>query len=117
MKITTLLVTVPALAGFLALSASAQPVNDRLHNQNGRIEAGERNGSLTGREADRLENRDKSIHRSEHRDRKHNHGKLTRRERRNLQHRLNNTDRAIYRDKHNGQGRHNGQERHDDQNR
>ena len=119
MKTTTLLLVVPVLAGLFSLSAQAQGINHRLHNQHARIEAGERSGELTNREADRLERRDANIHRSERRDRKAHDGKLTRRERRNLQRRLNHDSRSIYRQKHDGQGRDGkGEDRkHDGQNR
>ena len=104
MKITTLLVAVPVLAGLLAMGAQAQPINERQHNQHARIEGGERNGSLTGRESERLEGREARIRRAEARDRRSG-GKFTLRERHNIQQRLNGTSRAIYRDRHNGHHR------------
>ena len=52
MKIKTLLIALPVLATLLPLTAQAKPINHRQHHQNSRIEAGERNNSLTNREAE-----------------------------------------------------------------
>ncbi|MBV9470115.1 MAG: hypothetical protein JO316_17325 [Abitibacteriaceae bacterium] len=83
----------------------AHNINARQHRQNARIERGERSGALTGREANRLEHRERNIARVEARDRRSG-GKFTAQERRNIQHRLNNTSRAIYNQKHDRQHRH-----------
>ncbi len=97
------------LGGAALLPAAAQAqdphphrpgINQRLHNQNARIERGEAGGELTNREAGRLERRDNRIHRQEARDRRSHDGRLTAGERRRLNGDLNRTSGAIYRHNH-----------------
>lgn len=82
-----------------------QNINARLHHQNTRVEQGERSGSLTNREAQRLEARDARIHRQEARMRQSG-GKFTMAERQRLQREMNRTNRGIYAQKHDWQHRH-----------
>jgi len=79
-----------------------QGINARLHNQHARTEQGEKSGSLTYRESERLEKRDAAIRRQEARMR-HSGGKFTVAERERLQRELNRTNRRIYRQKHDAQ--------------
>nr|MDQ2688100.1 hypothetical protein [Armatimonadota bacterium] len=79
-----------------------QGVNARLHHQNARIEQGEKSGSLTNREAERLEARDARLHRQEARLRRSG-DKLTVAERERLQREENRNSRAIYHQKHDKQ--------------
>ncbi len=113
MKPITLSCLAPALLlGALALPAMAQTppmhhshsINSRLHNQQERIHQGVRSDQLTRREQYRLDARDASIRRQEHRDRLSG-GKFTRAERRHIQGELNHSSRTIYRDKHNNRVR------------
>lgn len=84
-------------------------INARQHHQQGRIVRGERNGSLTYREANRLERREGQINAIEARDRRSG-GRFTTRERHQVQRDLNQENRAIYRQKHDRQDR---DDRHD----
>ncbi len=99
-----------ALLGTLIAPMAAQAqtthhgINWRLHHQNARIEQGERSGSLTYRESNRVESRDARIRRQEARMRASG-GRFTPAERRRLQHELNHTSGAIYRQKHDAQHR------------
>lgn len=77
-------------------------INARLHRQHARTERGERSGSLTLRESERLERRDARIHRQEARMRQSG-GKFTVAERERLQRELNRTSRGIYHQKHDAQ--------------
>ena len=79
-----------------------QGINARLHHQNARVEQGERSGSLTNRESQRLEARDARIHRQETRMR-HSGGKFTVAERERLQRELNRSSHSIYHQKHDAQ--------------
>lgn len=89
-------------AAFLPMAAQAQGINQRLHDQHGRIHQGVGSDQLTRREQYRLNRRDARIHAQEHLDRRFDNGHLTGGERRNLNRELNRTSGAIYRDKHNG---------------
>lgn len=88
-------------AAFLPLAAQAQGINQRLHDQHGRIHQGVGSGQLTRGEHRRLNRRDAMIHAQEHVDRRFDHGHLTGGERRGLNRELNHSSRVIYRDKHN----------------
>ena len=88
-------------AALLPMAAQAQGINQRLHDQHGRIHQGVQSGQLTRREQYRLNRRDAYIHAQAHMDRRFDHGHLTPGERRNLNRELNGSSRAIYRDKHN----------------
>lgn len=79
-------------------------INWRLHHQNARIEQGERSGSLTGRESNRLEARDARLRRQEARMRASG-GRFTPAERARLQREMNHSSGAIYHQKHDAQHR------------
>jgi hypothetical protein len=72
----------------------------RMHNQQGRIYHGVRQGQITGREYRRLEREQFRTAQLRYRFR-HNDGHIGPRERTRLQHRLNHTSRHIYRARHN----------------
>jgi hypothetical protein len=90
-----------AIMATTAISASAQPVDHRAYNQEQRIQQGERNGSLTGREANRLQNGEARINRTEARMRANNDGRLNYRQRGRLARMEQTHSRTIYRLKHN----------------
>ena len=101
-----------ALFSTLALTTAAQAappayhgphsINHRQTEQQRRIDQGIRRGSLTPREAGRLEYRDARIARQESRDRRSG-GHFTAAERRHIEREENRTSRAIYRQKHDAQ--------------
>lgn len=77
-------------------------INKRQENQQDRIAQGINSGSLTSREASRLENQETRLNRIEARKRASG-GKLTYRERGQLKRDLNRESRHIYRQKHDRQ--------------
>ena len=85
----------------LAVTASAQTVNQRRENQQDRIAQGVKSGQLTAGETARVERREAHINHEVRRDRAANGGHLTAGERSHVNHQLNRTSRAIHRDKHN----------------
>jgi hypothetical protein len=90
----------------LGITVSAQrtpSVDRREHRQQRRIRQGVKSGSLTKREAGRLQAQQARTRRIERRAKAD--GTVTRRERARLQHRENRTSRRIYRQKHDGQKR------------
>jgi len=90
----------------LGISVSAQrtpSVDRREHRQRGRIHQGVKSGSLTRREAARMERQQGRTRRVERRAKAD--GTVTARERDRLQHRENKTSRRIYRQKHDRQNR------------
>ena len=82
-------------------AAPRQTVNQRLHNQQARINQGIKSGELTRKEAGSLEAKDARIKNNERFDRKEDHGKLTPAQRASLDKQLNKTSHDIYKDKHN----------------
>lgn len=84
--------------------ASATPVGVRHRRQERRIHRGVRNGSLTWREANRLQRGENRLHRRTLRARASG-GRLTWRERHRLQRAENRMSRRIYRQKHDRQRR------------
>lgn len=104
-RIVSTLILVIFVLG-MAASAMAQQtpgVDRREHHQQKRIRHGVRSGSLTRREARRLETQQARTRRLEHRAKAD--GAVTARERARLQHRENRTSRRIYRQKHDAQKR------------
>lgn len=91
----------------MSISASAQTntpsINNREHRQQRRIRQGVHSGSLTRREAARMERQQARTHRIEARAK--SDGKVTARERARIQARENRTSRHIYRQKHDAQRR------------
>jgi hypothetical protein len=86
--------------GFTAMAQDG--VNQRVQNQENRIDQGEKNGALTPGQADKLQNRDNKIEAQAQKDENANGGKLTPGEKRRLNKRLNRTSRAIHNEKHGG---------------
>jgi hypothetical protein len=87
-----------------ALAGTNDPrIQNRMENQQARIEQGVNTGQLTPWEAGRLERQQSRIGRTE--DKMKSDGCLTIRERARLHNRLNNTNRHIYRQRHDGQRR------------
>jgi hypothetical protein len=78
----------------------AATINQRRENQQQRIGEGIRTGRLNARQGARLERREASIGRQEHRMRAADRGHLTRVDRVRLNHRLHRSSRAIYRARH-----------------
>jgi hypothetical protein len=76
-------------------------INQRLENQQDRIQAGVKDDQLTKSEATRVTANDAAIHAEERVDRKANDGTLTAGEKQHLQKQLNQNSRAIYRARHN----------------
>lgn len=104
-RVVSILVLVTFVLG-LALSAMAQKtpvVDNRQHRQQRRIRQGVKNGSLTKREAVKLEAGQAKTRRMERRAKAD--GTVTVKERAKLQHRENKTSRKIYRQKHDNQNR------------
>ena len=99
-----LLVTFVLGLGLTAMAQNKTPgVDNRQHRQQRRIRRGVRNGSLTKKEAAKLEAGQAKTRRMERRAKAD--GNVTRKERAKLQHRENKTSRRIYRQKHDNQNR------------
>jgi hypothetical protein len=75
-------------------------VNQRLDNQQGRIQQGLSNGTMTAAQAARDEHRDENIAQREAVDESKHNGHLTKGEQRRLNVAENRNSRAIYRQKH-----------------
>jgi len=88
-----------------ASSSMAESIDRREREQQARIWQGVRSGELSARELARLEGQEARIRAEEARFRRHDDGRLTPRERRDLQRDLNRESRRIYRAKHDGPGR------------
>lgn len=108
MKMLTMLFTPALLLAIAAPVFAADPVatpgiEQRIQNQERRIEQGERSGALTAREANRLERKEQRIERAENRAKAD--GQVTAQERHQLKRQLNQQNRRIYREKHDRQSR------------
>ena len=90
-----------ALVALVPLAASAGEVENRIHNQNARIDQGVRNGSLTYGEYHGVDHRLDTIQAQRNRDLRRNDGHLTGGEAAHLNHEENNLSNRIYFDKHN----------------
>jgi hypothetical protein len=90
-----------ALIAMIPLAANAGEVENRVHDQQARINQGVRNGSLTYGEYHRTESRLDQIQAQRNRDLRANDGHLTGREDAHLNHEENNLSDRIYFDKHN----------------
>jgi hypothetical protein len=90
-----------ALAAFIPVAASAGEVQNRIDNQNARINQGVANGSLTYGEYHRLDVAADRIQWQRNRDLRAGDGHLTPVEYRNLNREENNLSDRIYFDKHN----------------
>jgi hypothetical protein len=104
-RIVSILLSVMfVLALGITVPAQTTPsVDRREHRQQRRIHQGVRSGSLTRREAARMERQQARTRRLEAKAK--SDGKVTARERARLQHRENRTSRHIYRQKHDRQVR------------
>jgi hypothetical protein len=89
------IVVATALVALIPLAASAGEVENRIHNQNARIDQGIRNGSLTYREDRSVDRRLNDIQAQRNRDLRRDGG--------HLNHEENNLSNRIYFDKHNEQ--------------
>jgi hypothetical protein len=100
MRTKTLLIAT-ALVALMPLAASAGEVENRIHNENARIDQGIRNGSVTAGEDRRLDRSLDRIQYERNRDLRANGGHLTGREAVSLNRQENNLSNRIYFDKHN----------------
>ena len=99
--ITKALITAASLGLALApLAASAGEVNNRIHNENSRIDHGVADGQLTRNEYDHLDNSLDRIQAQRERDLRANGGHLTQAERARLNREENNLSTNIYFDNH-----------------
>ncbi|HYV04974.1 MAG TPA: hypothetical protein VFB82_10325 [Blastocatellia bacterium] len=90
--------------GVLAIAQTQTPsINNREHRQQKRIKQGVNNGSLTKKEAARMEKQQAKTHRIEAKAK--SDGKVTAKERARIQARENKTSRHIYKQKHDAQKR------------
>ena len=90
-----------AAALTFVMSAGAQTIPQRKENQQDRIANGVKNGSLTPRETEHLENREANLNHTIAADRRGDDGHLTPGEKASINRRQNRISRGIYRDKHN----------------
>lgn len=98
-----LLVTFVLGLGLTGFAQKTPVLDNREKRQQRRIKHGVRSGTLTRREARRMERQQARTHRMEARAK--SDGTVTRRERIRLQRRSNRTSRHIYRQKHDNQNR------------
>jgi hypothetical protein len=105
-RLVSVLLSIAFVLG-MSISVIAQirtpSINNRERRQQKRIRQGVRSGSLTRREAARMERQQARTHRIEARAK--SDGRITARERARLQVRENRTSRHIYRQKHDAQRR------------
>jgi len=95
------LIAAAAVVALIPLAASAGEVENRVHNEQGRISQGVHNGSMTYGEYRGTENRLDTIQAQRNRDLRANGGHLTGREAVHLNREENNLSSRIYFDKHN----------------
>ena len=99
---TKIVLSTALLAAFVApLAANAGEVQNRINNQNGRINQGVHNGSLTYGEYHRLDRSEDRIQAERNRDLRRDGGHLTAGQYHSLNHQENNLSDRIYFDKHN----------------
>jgi hypothetical protein len=77
-------------------------IQRRKENQQKRIGEGIEKGSLTPKEAGRLEHKETKLNQEIRRDRRENGGNLTNKEKRRINRQQNRISKDIHRDKHNG---------------
>ncbi|HEV8020330.1 MAG TPA: hypothetical protein VGP41_03640 [Candidatus Lustribacter sp.] len=95
------LIAATALVALIPLAASAGEVENRVHNENARIDQGVRSGSLTYGEYRGVDGRLDSIQAQRNRDLRADDGHLTGRQYAQLNREENNLSDRIYFDKHN----------------
>lgn len=108
MKMLKIILTPALLLVFAAPALAADPVatpgiDQRLQNQEKRIDQGVKSGALTGQEATRLERREAKIEGDVAKAKAD--GVVTPQERKRLNRELDNQSRAIHREKHDRQHR------------
>lgn len=108
MKMLKMLVTPALMLAFAAPAFAADPaatpgIDQRLQNQEKRIDQGVNSGALTGREAARTERREAKIEGDVAKAKAD--GVVTRQERKRLSNELDHQSRAIHREKHDRQHR------------
>ena len=101
MNIKHALITATALLALIPVAASAGEVHNRINNENGRIDQGVHNGSLTYGEYNRLDRSEDRINAERRHDLRANGGTLTNGEKVSLNRQENNLSGRIYYDKHN----------------
>jgi hypothetical protein len=84
-------------------SADEGKIKDRKENQQKRIGNGVENGSLTPKEAARLEHKEAGLNKEIRHDRKVNGGNLTNKEKAQVNRQQNRLSKDIYKQKHDGQ--------------
>jgi len=94
------LIVAVTLAAFIPVAASAGEVQNRINNENGRIDQGVNSGRLNYGEYHRLDGSADRIQWQRNRDLRANDGHLTPAEYRNLNREENNLSDRIYFDKH-----------------
>jgi hypothetical protein len=93
----TLILGVLAAASLaIALPAAAEPLNQREHRQDARIERGVQTGAISPKTAVRLHRREASIRHAERTMRMEHGGRLTRQDRKVLNHRLTRVSHVIH---------------------
>ena len=95
------LIAASALVALIPLAASAGEVENRVHDQQGRINQGVHNGSMTYGEYHQTEDRLDQIQAQRNRDLRRDDGHLTGAQYARLNHEENNLSQRIYFDKHN----------------
>jgi hypothetical protein len=95
------IIAATALIAFVPMVASAGEVENRIHDQQSRINQGVHNGSMTYGEYHRTESRLDQLQAQRNRDLRANGGHLTGREDAHLNHDETNLSDRIYFDKHN----------------
>lgn len=94
------IIAATVLVALIPLAASAGEVENRVHNEQGRIDQGVRNGSLTYGEYHRTETRLDQIHAQRNRDLRRDDGHLTAGQYAQLNREENNLSGRIFFDKH-----------------
>lgn len=75
-------------------------IDQRLENQEKRIQQGEASGKLTAAQGERLEKRDERVAKEEARDEAKHNGHLTKQEQRRMNKQLNHNSKKIHEEKH-----------------
>ena len=96
-------IVISLFAAAALLSAAEGPIQQRKENQQQRIGQGIENGSVTAREASRLERKETRINRQVRHDRRVNGGILTNKQKAQVNREQNRVSRDIYRQKHDAQ--------------
>lgn len=96
-------IAISLLAATTLLSAAEGPIQQRRENQQQRIGEGIENGSLTSREASRLERKETRINRQIRHDQRVNGGNLTNKQKAQVSREQNRVSKDIYRQKHDAQ--------------